>query len=386
MVAGEYTVQAIVTYSNPVAEDLFPLTTNQLPPPYYEGYFLRDFPLKLNVDPPPVPARLSSSLCSIENLTFRNLDKDLWKRASWFVERVNSHNPYAIQSSNNITLRGHQEGRNSLGFSATFQFENGCVLQKVPEQVSQRCGVQRQPLHIILIGDSVMRLQRDYLLDHLDPTRYKVSFMELYGGYWLCKRSADGPHITDFLATISAADQANTIVLFNTGMHDIHRLCGPTFADERRTYLNATELSLPCTTNYQRAIADALSILARIPAAVRIVQTTHAAWPKFGNYGVAWDPRHGQTLPLDAAFCARFNTVLVQEVVRYNDMIAAGDPAVHMVDTYWMTLARPDNRETNAKNDIGKKLSHPGQEVIQFMVRIWWQAAMQLLGCRPESG
>ena len=50
-----------------------------------------------------------------------------------------------------------------------------------------------------------------------------------------------------------------------------------------------------------------------------------------------------------------------------------------ITDTYWMTLSRPDNREIDKRSDIGKKLSHPGLEVIDAMIRIWFTLAMQLL-------
>jgi hypothetical protein len=36
-----------------------------------------------------------------------------------------------------------------------------------------------------------------------------------------------------------------------------------------------------------------------------------------------------------------------------------------------MTLVRPDHRETDRQVHIGKKLSHPGPEVVDAMVCIW---------------
>ena len=44
---------------------------------------------------------------------------------------------------------------------------------------------------------------------------------------------------------------------------------------------------------------------------------------------------------------------------------------ISLMDGYWMTLARPDNREVGKRNEIGKRLVHPGQEVADAMVRVW---------------
>jgi hypothetical protein len=52
---------------------------------------------------------------------------------------------------------------------------------------------------------------------------------------------------------------------------------------------------------------------------------------------------------------------------------------IHMTDVFWMTLSRPDHREIDSKNDIGKKLSHPGMDIIDTMVRIWLTIVLQLL-------
>ena len=378
--AGVYSVQAIVTYSAPVPADLFPLSTHQLPAPYYEGYMLRDFPLDLIVDSSSIEANAyaQSDPCKVEDLTFLAPDAALWKRAFWAVNTVNSHLPFSIQHSRNVTLQGYQSGRHSLGFSASYRYGSGCALLDITSATAT-CAPQhkQQVIHVLMVGDSVMRLQYDYLVEHLDPQRFQISFVELYGGYWLCKRKT-GPFITELLSY--SAEAKDTVLLFNTGMHDIHRLCGHSFDEERPTYLNATELTLPCTTVYRNALRDALGILQQIPAAVRLFQTTHAAWPKFGNYGIAWDPRHAQTLPLDSAICERFNAIAVEEVMHANARANTAAEIYYMVDTYWMTLARPDNRETNAKMDIGKKLSHPGPEVVHYMVQVWWQAAMALLG------
>ena len=54
---------------------------------------------------------------------------------------------------------------------------------------------------------------------------------------------------------------------------------------------------------------------------------------------------------------------------------------IHMLDAYWMTLARPDNREVGLEKMLGKHLVHPGEEVLQAMVQIWMQVLLQSMSC-----
>jgi hypothetical protein len=76
---------------------------------------------------------------------------------------------------------------------------------------------------------------------------------------------------------------------------------------------------------------------------------------------------NGQVLPLDPSFVPFFNRITV-ETLQCNDYAAN---AFVIVDGYWITLAWPDHRETDRQVHIGKKLSHPGPEVVGAMVRIW---------------
>jgi hypothetical protein len=71
-------------------------------------------------------------------------------------------------------------------------------------------------------------------------------------------------------------------------------------------------------------------------------------------------------LPLDPSFVPYFNRIAVETLENH---YAANTFLV--VDGYWITQARPDHRETDRQVHIGKKLSHPGPEVVDAMVRIW---------------
>jgi hypothetical protein len=386
VVAGQYTVEFVLTYSHPKDPDAFPLTNEQLPPPYFEGYLLPDFPLQLTVtDSSAVAAPRNLPYCTVEHLTVSESSTTKypsWKQPSWRVTSTNKqmHHHSDETAGSNVTLEGYQWGRNSLGFTAAYEYTDCRLIERLGEEVVQvtTCPKAAYRLHIILVGDSVMRLQKEWIEQQLSPDKVVITFMEIYGGALRCARLS-GPNVTQLQAPVSDAASGRTIVVVNTGMHDIHRLCGHHWIDDRPNYLTETELKSSCTTMYRTAIRELVLEVQKIPAAVHIFQTTTAAWPKYGNYGVAWDPRYAQELPLDSAFVERFNQIAVDEIKRFNVAAAATKPRIQVVDAYWITLARPDNRETNKKADIGKKLSHPGLEVISHMVRIWWQTAVQLL-------
>lgn len=381
MHTGKYTLEVVVTYSLGIDFSSYPLSAEQLPPQYYEGYLVDGFPFEFQVLPNKKTStqQTRASMCDKADLLFNQSSKaDLWKRGTWMIASTIRDKSFG-NNNNSVTLAGYQSSQNSIGFTAEYEMNSGCRLsESIENQIS--CNSKR--MRVILIGDSVMRLQRDVLQAHLDPARFEIVFLELYGGILYCSR-VSGPNISKEADNFAdeVADMEN-IVIFNSGMHDIHRLCGHQYAEERRTYLSDAEMAMPCTEVYKRAMTELAITVRQIPAIARVFQTTHAAWPKYGNYGVAWDPRYAQELPLDSAFVERFNDIAIEVVEQLNTQSSTLAARIVAVDTFWMTLARPDNRETSKNADIGKKLSHPGQEVTFTMVRILWQAVLRLV-CDP---
>jgi hypothetical protein len=220
-----------------------------------------------------------------------------------------------------------------------------------------------------LIGDSTFRLQ-EKLLKHFAASNknIKVSFVELYGGYFKTQ-ILTGPNVKEFLKQVSQSTERK-VILFNTGLHDIHRLCGGgEMIKDRQTYLRS-DMPSSCVDLYEMAVATLVEDIMELPDNdVKIFQTTTAAWNKYGNYGVAWDPRYGQPLPLDAAFIKHFNDVALVVLAKF--------PSIHVVDGFHVSYSRPDHREIDEKSAIGKKLSHPGVEVISAMVRVWSMVFLQ---------
>jgi hypothetical protein len=273
-----------------------------------------------------------------------------------------------------------------------------------------------------------MRIQKDrlerYFLSSPDigtkrtNVQIKISFYEILGGYLRCRRLNDPFNMTSVLDNLQQKPSPNEkrIILYNTGMHDIHRLCDNYWMKDRELYLTSAESrNNNCFENYQLSIELLTKDIQQIPATVRIFQTTTAAWPKYGNWGITWDPRYGQNQPLDSHFVNEFNEIAIHVINQHNkeqekrqlrdtsrrirsktkSMINDDDILNHqqennmtnnnknnniiITDTYWMTLSRPDNREIDKRSEIGKKLSHPGLEVIDAIIRIWFTLAIQLL-------
>lgn len=84
---------------------------------------------------------------------------------------------------------------------------------------------------------------------------------------------------------------------------------------------------------------------------------------KYGNYGFAWSPYKQQILPFDTSFAEHFNEIAFDVLKPFDN--------IQIVDAYWLMLARPDNREVDADQSIGKHLVHPGNEVLGALTSIW---------------
>lgn len=45
---------------------------------------------------------------------------------------------------------------------------------------------------------------------------------------------------------------------------------------------------------------------------------------------------------------------------------------IFVLDGYWVSHARPDNRWADKTNSIGQNLIHPGPEVLHAMIQVFW--------------
>lgn len=376
---GIYTVELVLTFSAVPPLEKFPLRDTRVPD--YEGYLLPGFPFFLTVQGSSPLLETKLPYCTIEQLTNHNntpLTNARWR----LIDSIRSSTHQTMVPGDDIQLAAYQQSFQGLGLRFAYD-RTDCRMMGVPNakfHPFDECVTSlSKPLHIILIGDSVMRLQstmlNGWMKSMVDSGQAKISFYELYGGTLRSER-VSGPKLSA-IPQEQVSHNERKIVLFNSGLHDIHRLCGDEWKDDRETYLSDSELQQSCVDLYRVALDTLVSNVLQIKQVdLFVFQTTTAGWPKYGNYGVAWSPIHRQGLPLDAGFVDRFNRVAIDHIIEKVNRNTKSK-RIEIMDGYWISLPRPDNREISKKADIGKKLSHPGHEVIYAMVQFFSMMTVQ---------
>lgn len=363
--AGTYFVEAIVTYSHVPPVEAFPLRPKEKEP-LYEGYMIKDFPLLLKVQPR--PRKVAENLkpwCRKEQL--QSLD-----RSSWVVTGLNRL--VSLNSTDQVlsqaSLEGYQNDTNSMGIQLDFRLED-CRLLPLSTMVQSSCA-RDQLKHITFIGDSVSRIQIK-TLEQLMPSIIIESF-ELKGGTLLCERNGTtlpGGSQGPIVSKIQKAIPTSSVVVFNTGLHDVHTLCSKALRDERDSYLTTHEQHQNCLTNYQQALDVLAETVQEIASPVRIFQTTSASWPRYGNVAMGWDPKRLQGLPHDPGFIQVFNKVAFRKFESAS--------SVDIVDVFPPAYSRPDHREIVAKANTGRRMAHPGQQIVDVMIQMWMHVALETL-------
>ena len=342
---GSYTMEAVISFSDSPAFEKYPLPS-EIPQPSYEGYLLPGFPLQVKFQGGE-EVETSDAYCSFEHLTEDSSTSAVTK-ARWRV--VSKGNGPGYQSGTlhlPISANGYNLNSHSLGIHMNLEYRSGCKI--LPRstffdrqagnpflQCRDRLGSGKK-LQVIFIGDSVMRLQKA-IFDGMvrDLPNVQTYMIELYGGYRRCEKK--GPDIKAHLKDIQRRQPNDPkVILFNTGLHDIHRLCGQEWTEDRYEYLDKATLDskkFRCTEEYRVLLEEFASEIQKYPADLRIFQSTTAAWPKYGNFGIDWSINGGQTLPLAPDAVSRFNEIAFGVFQKYHKDI-------QIMDAYWITYARP---------------------------------------------
>ena len=371
---GVYTLEVVLTYSTPPTIESFPLPA-EYPEPAYEGYLIPGFPMQVSVQEASsaeerkrVNLDEETSICKAEHLLETSPTSAVAKARWKVIGKSSAPNHYA--KSKGITKAGYLRNVNSLGVHMDYKYLSGCSL--LPQANFERRPGNKNPfsqcgdknLHIVFVGDSVMRVQKamfDSFVENMP--NIQTSYVTLYGGYR--RVEALEPTFQVKLEDIQRrAVNDIKVVLFNSGLHDIHRLCGSEWKDDRYEYLNKDLLdagAFSCIEEYKSLIHDLASKMVNFEADLRVFQSTSAAWPKYGNFGIEW-PFGGQMMPMATDIVPAFNEVA------FDVLLKSFPDTIGMIDGYWITYSRPDNREIGP---IGNKLSHPGEEVQSAMSRIW---------------
>lgn len=363
---GPHAVEVVLTFSTPPAVDNFPMEAAE---PGYEGYLLPGFPLTVTVTGE--MAMSSSRRCGFSDLT-SNSTRSAIELGRWMVvERQASRrdSEYATESTDlqAVSREGYQSGLNSLGVQMEYVPHN-CLL---PERSDLRDELlshgNSSRLHVVFIGDSNMRKQHTMFKGMLVGSQVQATYIPTNKGLVLRL-----PEIQRSLQLLQegAAPEEKFVILFNAGLHDIAQLCSKRWAGKRRTYIHDDS---PCGEHYQQSLVQLVDMVRAFPAELAVFQTTTAGWPKWGNFGFAWPPSLLQTMPLDPSLCAHFNEIA---------WLVMKEADIPVLDSYWMTLARPDHREVDANNTIGAHLVHAGPQVYDSLVRQWVTTFLDRLNSR----
>jgi hypothetical protein len=385
---GQYTVEIVLTFSSSPSIDSFPVK-DRAQQPAYEGYLLPGFPLLLTVEQPdepsPPPSIDTNSTCNFDAWTVSS-HRDAIEKAQWVVtSRSNGPGYTSEHIDDSIAQQRHFEYVNSIGIKMKYQHLSHCKMLPAsafdPAIQDQRvfsdaqCPNMRNErrLRIIYIGDSLARIQYEKMQEFtVGLTNVELHYLTLHGGYRM--NQIKGPsNVQAFLENFRRDYYNDTkVILFNTGLHDIHQLCDARMDVSRRQFLNTSVLdsgTYQCIAEYRAILQDFVGLIQNFPADLKVFQTSTAAWPKYGNWGIEWD-NTVQAMPLVSDFCERFNEIAFEVLQEMNQRKNNDMDKIHVMDGYWITYARPDNREFGS---TGKKLAHPGEEVVSAMTRIWSQ-------------
>jgi len=420
---GTYQLEVVLTFSKPPPVASYPLNRTVA----YEGYLLPGFPMEVRV-PDAYDAgddarrsgggllrrirerrrtQLSSTgiarqqqpnsrLCETRDLLETGPDSAV-ERGRWLVTRKVAARRYSSDLSHHEqSLRGYQVGDNSIGFRADYvptdcalisdrQVRDADILLKALESsnivvrpssksnLESKSSPYRQPIRVIFIGDSNMRIQRDYFNDNCFGGALYTELIDTSGGI-----AAALPSIRQRLEYLKAEANSTNFVIFNTGLHDLDRLCVFKDINMNHSYVDITKPGFSCFELYAKTLDEFVDVVKAFPSALTVWQSTSAGWPKWGVYGAAWNPRVRQIVQLSPNAVESLNAVAWE--------VVAEKKGVPVMDYYWLTLSRPDNRQIDEENRLTQHLVHPGLEVLSAVARKWATMILEAIRDYGETG
>jgi hypothetical protein len=251
----------------------------------------------------------------------------------WIVVKKNVDLSYSGYQEPSFS--GYQKGDNSLGIQMEYVPAHDCDILTEEEAYNEDTlftalnitSLKPKTIKVILIGDSNIKKQR-------------VGGMHLFGGRLEITQVVTNGGLVERLPATKAAlqelalEDKHFVVIFNSGLHDIAKLC---------THNTTFSPDFSCGDAYRSKLTELFEVVNSFPAILRVWQTTHAAWPKWGVYGNAWTPQAPQRLPKVPNVCAYFNDIAWSIMADNN---------IPVQDTYWLTLSRPDHRMVDKENKV----------------------------------
>ena len=320
---GEYTLEVVTTFSVPLDYNEFPIDDEDESSiePGYEGYLVSGFPLSILVHPreEEVVDNLSQQKpwCTLAQLTESSPQSALYKGHWEVIDTVArlSHQPLTPDETQ-VSLDGYRMGLNSVGVRMAFEYEDcelihirdlaggfhGGVdvcfnehlgfniplrdrwLDNSTEAANQTTlaidndgnstNINFEGVHVIFIGDSVMRLTRYFFLQLVKWSRgIKVTMIETNGGI-----HATLQDITTTLETIRQEEEgANVkrVIIFNSGLHDVDILCSSK-RKRSRNGINITNNGQSCQEAYREGMTKFIHMLDDYPAEMKVFRSTTA--------------------------------------------------------------------------------------------------------------
>lgn len=354
----QFTVEVVLTFSSTPEYKNFPLR-DAAAAPAYEGHLIPGFPLLITSNKTIIatPDRICSSKDLYVSSSLGGYSKGRWV----VVDRV-SNPTYFSNETDEFSVQGYQHGGNALGIFMNYQPYH-CRFPLLLDQAKnwfQSCESPKKPTRLLFIGDSVMKMQ-EHAFVKAKIHGIQITFIKTHTGLHNILHNVESA-----LSDKALRDESEDLIIgFNSGLHDIAQLCSP-ISKRRRDKMNLdlhNERWYSCVDHYKRLFTKLAKIISTFPAKLRVFQTTSAGWMKYGNYGFAWSPYKQQILPFDTSFAEHFNEIAFDVLKPFDN--------IQIVDAYWLMLARPDNREVDADQSIGKHLVHPGNEVLGALTSIW---------------
>jgi hypothetical protein len=433
--AGVYVIEIVLAASQHPAWSIYPLEAGHHPP-CHEGHLLPDFPLTIVVDAAPTMKevkagmRSSSSLtaghsgstnssetssaatsaaryitvldelygssdgsempiCRSDQLIDYSVDHE-WTNARWVVTDVMRQNDYHGVDTR-LSLAEYQSAVLSLGFKADYrpfhcrllseeQVHSPTTIQQAIERSKMVIGVK--DVQVILIGDSNMGLLRDTFVYYFGNNKVTTHYTTVYGGLY-----PRLPEIRKKLEELKRVKeqrpQTRFYILFNAGLHEIHRTCALYRDPDEPQYDFRPELgtNFSCIEMYKEQLESLVQLVLDFPAELRVWQSTPAAYPRWGNYAGAWPATYCQAVVYSPYMVNILNRIAWS-------VVAPHAPTIQAIDSYWLTLARPDHRQSDEKNAIGRLSVHAGPEVYIALCRKWAMMILESIassqGC-PEK-
>ena len=406
---GIYTVEIVLAFSSHPPWSDFPVQHE----PAYEGYLLPGFPFQVNVSMDQEAKRenhsnrlaqntaISSSKTKLPSCNMSMLIETSTNSAlasgRWVVRKMNMQDTYVASqssSSQEATVERYQMGETSLGFDVEY-LPTSCSLmparavkdpwtldscrersRKYNSDKNDTNTVSNRSLHVIFIGDSNFRLQQA-IFDRFFGQKLKTTRISTEGGLVVTlpeiRKRLQELELAAMESTGTSATGIDYFVIFNAGLHDIDKFCQKMWRKHRAPLIhNVSDIDFSCVQLYRESLTELVTAVAAFPASLRVWQTTTAGWPKWGNYGVAWPADKWQVLPSDPTAIAHWNNVAWEVLLPFSNEIA-------VMDAYWLTLSRPDHRESDRLNSLGKHMVHAGPQVYYVLMRKWAMMILQTI-------